>query len=449
MLEPSSSEDEDGNEGGSSRVTIRRNTREEPVAVHEVAVARESRPEVSSSSSRSSATVQGSGGNVSSSCTLPPVTSSSNHNLASRSTSPGSSSPHDGTEQSVVTLRSSSGDRLAVGQSSSHRNSIRPSSPTPSATSETRDSTSRLDDDAERAEKEESERKIRLQLYVFVIRCISYPFNGRQPSDLTKRNLKVQKHHLEQLINKFSAFLKGAGSEQTMLVSDEFFHTAIQNYYDYFLCTDRVHLMVRGGGCSFHDFKEVFRIQARKRIRSLPEPEGSTKEVLLTSWMAKFDCLYRGATSEVDESKKPSARIQKQHQFLEAENILTKEQLYDMFQNVLNIKKFEHQLLFNALQVIQPFFLSLSFYHKLSYPWNNLFFSSSPSFHPSFNDTFHLLSIFAFQLKSHFTFILAVLFSSQNVPLFRSFFLSQALSASSILMLGSIRNLSYFPNSTS
>lgn len=425
MLEPSSSEDEEGNEGGSSRVPIRRNTREEPVAMHEVVVGRESRPEVSSSRSPAAA-VQ----SVSSTSTLPPatspsnhnltssnhnLTSPSNHNLTSRSTSPGSSSPHDGTEQSVLTLRSSSGDRLAVGQSSSHRNSIRPSSPTPSATSETRDSSSRLDDDAERAEKEESERKIRLQLYVFVIRCISYPFNGRQPSDLTKRNLKVQKHHLEQLINKFSAFLKGTGSEQTMLVSDEFFHSAIQNYYEYFLSTDRVHLMVRGGGCSFHDFKEVFRIQARKRIRSLPEPEGSTKEVLLTSWMAKFDCLYRGATSEVDESKKPSARIQKQHQFLEAENILTKEQLYDMFQNVLNIKKFEHQLLFNALQVIQPFLffvslpLSQSFllFGTISFSLLSLLFKS----------TFQLLPIFAFQLKSHFTFIFAVLFSPQNLSL--------------------------------
>ena len=30
---------------------------------------------------------------------------------------------------------------------------------------------------------------------------------------------------------------------------------------------------------------------------------------------------------------------------------LTKEQLYQMFQNILNVKKFEHQLLYNALQL--------------------------------------------------------------------------------------------------
>jgi hypothetical protein len=40
-----------------------------------------------------------------------------------------------------------------------------------------------------------------------------------------------------------------------------------------------------------------------------------------------------------------------QQQSVNSELILSKEQLYDMFQQILGIKKFEHQLLFNALQV--------------------------------------------------------------------------------------------------
>ena len=32
--------------------------------------------------------------------------------------------------------------------------------------------------------------------------------------------------------------------------------------------------------------------------------------------------------------------------------IMNKEQLYDLFQQILNVKKFEHQLLYNAMQVI-------------------------------------------------------------------------------------------------
>ncbi|PIK39942.1 putative calcium-dependent secretion activator 1 [Apostichopus japonicus] len=34
-----------------------------------------------------------------------------------------------------------------------------------------------------------------------------------------------------------------------------------------------------------------------------------------------------------------------------SELILSKEQLYEMFQNILGVKKFEHQLLFNACQL--------------------------------------------------------------------------------------------------
>ena len=31
--------------------------------------------------------------------------------------------------------------------------------------------------------------------------------------------------------------------------------------------------------------------------------------------------------------------------------VMSKEQLYDLFQQILNVKKFEHQLLYNAMQV--------------------------------------------------------------------------------------------------
>lgn len=51
-----------------------------------------------------------------------------------------------------------------------------------------------------------------------------------------------------------------------------------------------------------------------------------------------------------------------QQQSLISELILSKEQLYDMFQQILGVKKFEHQLLFNALMVSNrrecPFFSS-------------------------------------------------------------------------------------------
>ena len=46
-------------------------------------------------------------------------------------------------------------------------------------------------EELERLQKEEEERKKRLQLYVFVMRCIAYPFNAKQPTDMARRQQKV------------------------------------------------------------------------------------------------------------------------------------------------------------------------------------------------------------------------------------------------------------------
>ncbi|XP_031712791.1 calcium-dependent secretion activator 1 [Anarrhichthys ocellatus] len=43
----------------------------------------------------------------------------------------------------------------------------------------------------ERIQKEEEQRKIKLQIYVFVLRCIAYPFNAKQPTDMARRQQKV------------------------------------------------------------------------------------------------------------------------------------------------------------------------------------------------------------------------------------------------------------------
>lgn len=138
----------------------------------------------------------------------------------------------------------------------------------------------------------------------------------------------------------FQSFLKG----ETQIMADEAFRNAIQNYHDVFLTSDRVIQMVQSGSCSQLDFREVFKKNIEIRVRRLPEIDGLSKETVLTSWLAKFDCIMKGTGDE--ETKRPSRM---QQQSLISEMILSKEQLYDMFQQILGIKKFEHQLLFNAL----------------------------------------------------------------------------------------------------
>ncbi|KAM9800068.1 calcium-dependent secretion activator 1 isoform 11-T11 [Syngnathus typhle] len=216
---------------------------------------------------------------------------------------------------------------------SSGRSSARPTSPSPSAASEEKD-------DLEKLQREEEERKKKLQLYVFVMRCVAYPFNAKQPTDMARRQQKITKQQLQQTKDRFQAFLNG----DTQIVADEAFINAVQSYHEVFLKSDRVAKMVQSGGFSASDFREVFKRHIEKRVRSLPEIDGLSKETVLSSWMAKFDTIYRG-----DED--PRKAQQRMTASAASELILSKDQLYEMFQNILGIKKFEHQLLYQACQL--------------------------------------------------------------------------------------------------
>uniref|UniRef100_UPI00398EDF6B calcium-dependent secretion activator 1 isoform X2 n=1 Tax=Pristiophorus japonicus TaxID=55135 RepID=UPI00398EDF6B len=222
-------------------------------------------------------------------------------------------------------------------QPSSRSSSIRPSSPSPSVVSE------KEKEELERLQKEEDERKRKLQLYVFVMRCIAYPFNAKQPTDMARRQQKINKQQLQTVKDRFQAFLNG----ETQIVADEAFINAVQSYFEVFLKSDRVSRMVQSGGCSANDSREVFKKHIEKRVRSLPEIDGLSKETVLSSWMAKFDAIYRGE----EDPRKQQARMTAS---AASELILSKEQLYEMFQQILGIKKFEHQLLYNACQLDNP-----------------------------------------------------------------------------------------------
>ncbi|XP_059385383.1 calcium-dependent secretion activator 1 isoform X9 [Carassius carassius] len=213
----------------------------------------------------------------------------------------------------------------------------RPTSPSPSVAIDNEK------DDLEKMQREEEEKKKRLQLYVFVMRCIAYPFNAKQPTDMARRQQKISKQHLQTVKDRFQAFLSG----DTQIVADEAFINAVQSYYEVFLKSDRVSRMVQSGGCSASDSREVFKKHIEKRVRSLPEIDGLSKETVLSSWIAKFDTIYRG-------EEDPRKHQQRMTASAASELILSKDQLYEMFQQILGIKKFEHQLLYNACQLDNP-----------------------------------------------------------------------------------------------
>uniref|UniRef100_A0A4W3H5V9 Ca2+-dependent activator protein for secretion a n=1 Tax=Callorhinchus milii TaxID=7868 RepID=A0A4W3H5V9_CALMI len=160
---------------------------------------------------------------------------------------------------------------------------------------------------------------------------------------MARRQQKINKQQLQTVKDRFQAFLNG----ETQIVADEAFINAVQSYYEVFLKSDRVSRMVQSGGCSSNDSREVFKKHIEKRVRSLPEIDGLSKETVLSSWMAKFDAINRGE----EDPRKQQARMTAS---AASELILSKEQLYEMFQQILQIKKFEHQLLYNACQLDNP-----------------------------------------------------------------------------------------------
>ena len=82
----------------------------------------------------------------------------------------------------------------------------RSASPSPSLVSSDRGDTASViirDTDIDRSLREEEERRRRVQLYVFLIRCIAYPFNAKQPTDMVRRQVKVTKQQLQTVKERF------------------------------------------------------------------------------------------------------------------------------------------------------------------------------------------------------------------------------------------------------
>lgn len=300
-------------------------------------------------------------------------------------------------------------------------------------------------------QRQEENRKLRLQLYVFVLRCISYSFNAKQTNanDLHYRqqqqHLKLRKNQLEQIVQSHTRYISGpfatsgkcphqqlskqlTGLQLKQL--DELYERIHVTFNRKFLQNERIRLFVESGCCSQQDLRELFRqhverilkesklflpakLSSNSMIRRSLSPKGevvqgggdqasaqqqqpvvnnflANRELIINSWLAKFEFIIRedndgsiaagsssasqlgsieplappltltgtgslamqssGSCSGVSSSATGAAAAAASSSQQQAIN-LSKEQLYQMFQNILNIKKFEHQLLYNALQL--------------------------------------------------------------------------------------------------
>jgi len=146
------------------------------------------------------------------------------------------------------------------------------------------------------------------------------------------------------LVYYLQSFLSG----ELSIATDEAFVTAVQSYVEVFLRSDRVSAMVRHGACSLADFRDIFKANIERRVRCLPDIAGLTRETVVGSWMSKFDQICRG---DEDPRKWSQHGRQAAASATSSESVLGKEQLYELFQSIVRIKKYEHQILYNAMQV--------------------------------------------------------------------------------------------------
>ncbi|KAI3383369.1 hypothetical protein SNEBB_009004 [Seison nebaliae] len=189
-----------------------------------------------------------------------------------------------------------------------------------------------------------------LQLYVFICRCVAYPFNSKQATDRIRRAIKISKNEFQMIKKRFESFLSG----ETQIASDEAFHNAIQSFVDVFLLTDRCRSLIDNGAAAANDFREIFKANIEKRIRGIPDIDGLSKETVISAWMAKFDAICRGDDDSGAKKSKTHINAANQTAFTSlssTEIVFNKENLFDIFQQLLHIKKFEHQLIYNEAQL--------------------------------------------------------------------------------------------------
>uniref|UniRef100_A0A5K3EG22 PH domain-containing protein n=1 Tax=Mesocestoides corti TaxID=53468 RepID=A0A5K3EG22_MESCO len=182
--------------------------------------------------------------------------------------------------------------------------------------------------------------KLRLQLYIFILRCIAYPFTVVLPQDPVRRYLKITREYLGVLRERFQAFL----SKDLQVVCDEAFFNAVQHFDEICLRNDFVERAVTSGGLSMNDIREIFIKSIERRLQRFEEIDGLPKQTVIAAWKVKFDQICRGGEGPCPISSRLGSPQ------LELTNP-TKEQLYDLFMRILFIKKYEHQILYNACQL--------------------------------------------------------------------------------------------------
>ena len=175
--------------------------------------------------------------------------------------------------------------------------------------------------------KQSVEHVNKLQLYVFVCRCVAYPYNSKQDTDIPCHDAKLNCNDLSDVLHNIDTYLKTGGDS---VVGQEYFD-AVQCYRDECLSGPKIGKLAVSGGLSFDGLVNIF----KSCMQQFLIEEDESKEQVEAIWIKMFHIVC-GRTKQTSK---------------ESNAIMTNAQLYEMFQSILSVKKYEHQILFNACQV--------------------------------------------------------------------------------------------------
>ncbi|OAF70001.1 Calcium-dependent secretion activator [Intoshia linei] len=173
-----------------------------------------------------------------------------------------------------------------------------------------------------------------LQLYVLVIRCIASPFNAKQCTNFAAKPMAINWETFNIMKNRFSEFITG------QLVIDNVdvaFMTASKYHYNEFLCKPISERMINSKTFTIDDFHTIFKNHIKYYLDSLPEIEGLSKSSMKKMWLN----IYFEIVKPCEDVRKSALDS----------DVLSKDQMYSLVQEMLKIKKYQHQIFYNLCQL--------------------------------------------------------------------------------------------------
>lgn len=183
---------------------------------------------------------------------------------------------------------------------------------------------------------QEAYKKTQKQIYILLSRCIAYPFTTKQASDRGYRYMNINEIVLTKMKDKFKDYLD---SPDNISSKDAVFIEAVNWFFSVFLMSKRAIEMTKSGGYTTKDFQHVFKKKIYQLVCQLPDDQEYSRMELLSEWITEYDEIVSQSSEEHDR------------RVTNTEGQLNKNQLYTLFQKILEVTSYEHKLLFNAMQL--------------------------------------------------------------------------------------------------